>query len=245
MAVYEAEQLSRPGSFGGDVFVVERSGHHTKELGVARSGRFSTSSPSAMRDPKKRVRKTRDLYVVQGNYGYGQGWEDLTAAETRTEARGYLKDYRENEPGVPHRLIHKLEHIQLRLPGVRDPAQKDKRYTTRHRVPKWNIEPTVLQEPRLMKRVFPEMTKAQHETQAREFHRKASALHERYLKAGHAAGEKYGTHGSHISGAWREHFPASVKNKLRKMAHELSFLQAAAEAHWRGTGKRTTPPWRA
>jgi len=74
------------------------------------------------------ARKTRDLYVVQGNYGYGHGWEDLTAAETRKEARSLLKDYRENEPSTPTRLVHKMVRIQLRLPGVRDPAPKKERY---------------------------------------------------------------------------------------------------------------------
>lgn len=38
-------------------------------------------------------------YVLQGNYGYGHGWEDLCAEETRKEARERLKEYRENEGG--------------------------------------------------------------------------------------------------------------------------------------------------
>ena len=47
-------------------------------------------------------RKTRDEYEVQGNYG--QGWECVTGAESRTEARSLLRDYRENEPATPHRI---------------------------------------------------------------------------------------------------------------------------------------------
>jgi len=47
------------------------------------------------------------LHVIQGNYGYG--WEDLTAAETYFEARGYLKDYRENEPNTSTRMIERRE----------------------------------------------------------------------------------------------------------------------------------------
>jgi hypothetical protein len=57
------------------------------------------------------VRKTRDIYVVQGNYGYGHGWEDLTAASTRIEGKGYLKDYRDNESGTPFRLIKRREKL--------------------------------------------------------------------------------------------------------------------------------------
>lgn len=41
-------------------------------------------------------------YDVQGNYG--QGWETVTAEETREEAREQLKTYRDNEPGVPFRI---------------------------------------------------------------------------------------------------------------------------------------------
>lgn len=47
------------------------------------------------------------LWIVQGHYGF-HGWEDLTAAENRQEALGYLRDYRVNEPG-PHRLIQRRE----------------------------------------------------------------------------------------------------------------------------------------
>ena len=49
------------------------------------------------------------LHVVQGNYGYGHGWEDLCCSENRREARNDLKAYRENELGVPHRLIQRRE----------------------------------------------------------------------------------------------------------------------------------------
>jgi hypothetical protein len=45
------------------------------------------------------TRKTRDEFVLQGNYGYGNGWEDLTAEETRKEIRARLREYRENEGG--------------------------------------------------------------------------------------------------------------------------------------------------
>lgn len=37
------------------------------------------------------------VWVLKGHYG--QGWEDLTAAETHKEIMGNLKDYRENEGG--------------------------------------------------------------------------------------------------------------------------------------------------
>lgn len=38
-------------------------------------------------------------FALQGNYGYGDGWEDLCVEETRKEARLRLKEYQENEGG--------------------------------------------------------------------------------------------------------------------------------------------------
>jgi hypothetical protein len=52
------------------------------------------------------------LFVVQGNYGYGHGWEDLAASEVRKEAREDLKAYRENEPQYAHRMIQRREAAQ-------------------------------------------------------------------------------------------------------------------------------------
>lgn len=50
-------------------------------------------------------RKTVDEYHTQGNYGCG--WETVTIDETYAEARKMLRDYNENEPQYPHRVIKK------------------------------------------------------------------------------------------------------------------------------------------
>ena len=58
------------------------------------------------------------LYVLQGNYGYGHGWEDLSA-EDKSQPHAYrrirqtLKEYRENEGGR-YRIIERRE---LRQPA--------------------------------------------------------------------------------------------------------------------------------
>lgn len=50
-------------------------------------------------------RKTRDEYHTQGNYGCG--WETVTIDETYAEAKQMYRDYEENEPQYPHRIIKK------------------------------------------------------------------------------------------------------------------------------------------
>lgn len=49
-------------------------------------------------------RKTTDEYEVLANYGYGDGWEIVTSEKTFSEARARLREYRDNEPGVPFKL---------------------------------------------------------------------------------------------------------------------------------------------
>ncbi len=39
-------------------------------------------------------------WILQSDYGYGDGWEDLCAEEFRTEINQRLKEYRENEGGI-------------------------------------------------------------------------------------------------------------------------------------------------
>lgn len=51
----------------------------------------------------------RFIYIIQGNYGYGHGWEDLHTEEDGKEARARLREYRENERGTPFRVIKRRE----------------------------------------------------------------------------------------------------------------------------------------
>jgi hypothetical protein len=48
------------------------------------------------------------LFILQSDYGYGHGWEDLTASESWKDIREDLKSYRENEGGN-YRIIHRRE----------------------------------------------------------------------------------------------------------------------------------------
>ena len=46
-------------------------------------------------------RKTRDVWKLMVNSGYGHGWEHELTEFTRAEAQQRLKEYREKLPAVP------------------------------------------------------------------------------------------------------------------------------------------------
>lgn len=52
-----------------------------------------------------RERKTIDEFDIEGNYG--QGYEIVTCEVNRRLARRQVKIYRENEPGVPFKIVHR------------------------------------------------------------------------------------------------------------------------------------------
>jgi hypothetical protein len=115
----------------------------------------------------------------------------------------------------------------------------DERYFERHRFPKWNVEPNVLMEPRLMPRVFPELTKADHERLAYKFKNKGRKAEREYHDAVQHAIREYGERqGPLISGIYSEHFPEHVKDHLRSLAPLPGVYKSAAVAHWRAAGKR-------
>lgn len=58
------------------------------------------------------VRKTRDEFVIQQDWGYGDGWEDIATYDDYAEAKVDKKAYLENQPGVPTRLITRRVKIE-------------------------------------------------------------------------------------------------------------------------------------
>lgn len=69
------------------------------------SGSTPRSLPSGASRKRSRARTTRDEYEVRGNYGHGHGYEVVFTADTRLEAKNILRDYRNNEPGVPFKIV--------------------------------------------------------------------------------------------------------------------------------------------
>lgn len=46
------------------------------------------------------VRKTRDEWIIMGNFGERFGWEEMSAYDTRHEARADIKEYRASGQGT-------------------------------------------------------------------------------------------------------------------------------------------------
>lgn len=57
-------------------------------------------------------RKTRDVWNIEANYGYGHGWEVEYSEYSFREAKERIKEYRENCPQYPVRIIKKRERIE-------------------------------------------------------------------------------------------------------------------------------------
>lgn len=53
------------------------------------------------------VRKTYDEWAVQGDYGYGHGWEDLYCDTDKAIVKENFKRYCEAEKGVKFRVVHR------------------------------------------------------------------------------------------------------------------------------------------
>ena len=51
------------------------------------------------------TRKTKDEYVLQCNYGYGDGWEEVLTEETFAEAKKQKKAYEKNMPQYPYKIM--------------------------------------------------------------------------------------------------------------------------------------------
>lgn len=58
-----------------------------------------------------RLRKTRDIYIIQQYSGALYGWEDVSATLTRKEAQQHRNEYRANQPQYRVRIIKMREKI--------------------------------------------------------------------------------------------------------------------------------------
>lgn len=60
------------------------------------------------------IRKTRDVFIVEGYFSDEYKWEEVTAEDSRKEIRKRLKEYRENDPQHNYRWRVRREKIEER-----------------------------------------------------------------------------------------------------------------------------------
>ena len=92
----------------------------------------TTSVKSGCTIKAARVGKTKQVSVLQGNYGYG--WEDLCQYDSTNsrECRDDLKAYYENEPGVPFRVIYRrVPNPDYKETPVEETTSVRRRYTVK------------------------------------------------------------------------------------------------------------------
>lgn len=66
------------------------------------------------------IRKTKDIYVLMSNYGYG--WEEELTEDTSHEAYAQLKTYKENCPQYQYKIV--VKRINLKKQRARNAIKK-------------------------------------------------------------------------------------------------------------------------
>lgn len=158
------------------------------------------------------------------------GWRE--GRSPATVGLAIFKAYRKKSDGSPKRSRKSpLEgHYGASGKTVLNDARYDQRYKRGRPVATYGE--TVLQNPKLMPRVFPEMTRTQHTARARAFRAAMPHDADAWNKLVDDAVKRYGNGDGHlISGVYRSHFPEAVKTKLRYHAYAQTLLGKAAFAH--------------
>lgn len=68
-----------------------------------------------------KARSTIDIWEIDADYGYGDGWETVHAELSGVLARRALRDYLDNYPTARYRIVKRRERInpaELRAPVV-------------------------------------------------------------------------------------------------------------------------------
>lgn len=119
-------------------------------------------------------------------------------------------------------------------------------YLRRFAMPGWTVGVTVCEGPKLFRRLpeFSGWTKERHERMATEYATLARITDNMHGALATMMVNVYGDgEGVLISGCYRYHFPAAVKDDLRHLAHTATDYWARSSAHWRAAG-RTLDTWR-
>jgi hypothetical protein len=94
------------GSYTTEVKGSRNQSYRAEALQDYNSARAHDGLPPVKRMPAGTTYCPIVEYVLQGDYGYGHGWEDLCSEETRKEAQQRRKEYVENERGC-YRIVRR------------------------------------------------------------------------------------------------------------------------------------------
>jgi hypothetical protein len=111
----------------------------------------------------------------------------------------------------------------------------DARYEQRMKMPKWNGPVSMLMNPDVAVRHYHTLgvptSKEAHRQRMEHFQALRDKFQAERERSIDIAEKAYGQHGALVSGAHRDHYPESVKNRLRFLAHSWSTLGDAVELH--------------
>ena len=111
----------------------------------------------------------------------------------------------------------------------------DAAYGRRFQMPKWNIQPTMLQEPKVAIRHAHELgiptSKSAHRQRAEFFTAFYSDISRTYLDLANLAMQTYGKEGPQVSGIIRSHYPEDIKSRLRFLSAAENLARDAARLH--------------
>ena len=117
-------------------------------------------------------------------------------------------------------------------------------YQTARRMPKWNIVPTALHEPKILKETLAGWSRRDHEEAAELHESRKTALDKTRDRLIAEAGKKHGAgqFGRFVSGGYQEFWPEAVKDKLGDLAYRAGGHGRAAWAHRVAMGFRDYAP---
>lgn len=108
-------------------------------------------------------------------------------------------------------------------------------YARRFRMPKWNIQPNMLMEPKVAVRYWHILglptSKSEHAQRREYFGQLRNQLNDAWYKYARLCATEYGDHGALVSGVFRSHFPMEEKRRLRFVNDAYNMTTDAWKLH--------------
>lgn len=158
-------------------------------------------------------------------------------AEVKTKS-GSLKIHDaelEKDFGKFERVKKKTKDHNPQLRAMVEVLLGDENYAKHFRMPGWNGTVNMLRDPKVAIRYHAELgvptSKNAHHQRAETFHKLAEKLNRAWNNLVDRASKKFGKEGSLISAVYRDHFPPTVKDRLRFLAQGETVVKDAVRLH--------------